>query len=655
MAQFSQITPNPEATNVSRTSGINFTILDDAYGVQINTLSVRINGIPAILNNNFINGYSGNVLSGSSKYVVGVYPKSPYFNKASEVSIVLGVRDGYNSLITQSYSFYTIGYNSPVDAPIPTTSAEGACNIKGPFFPPTDLGLKMTTDEGTGTEIGLEWLEANPNNSNNVVFYNIYVSTNRDQVYDGYPEYLSEDTSATIGGLRPGDQYFFGVRATEFNPDYITLSGREQVGLNLYRYPLTQLDGYISESSTSISVVSGTGFPNYGIILIGSELIRYTKSGNIFSVIARGYNNSFATGHGIGNLVRLYVGNEDANIKIVQNTPTFQKPNYAITYVHGDGYGDDGFRDGYDGYAFTDGYLRIRQKPYDNITGSLNNNDNSGNFPRYDYCGTYRAISPASFMKGQCVGSYFGGAQVRFDSEGNRHLVKEGSVRNHMLQREELLLESTGEPVVLLRRLWTGIRCHCVMLRREHPDARCPTCLGVGYVAGYTQVFNSRRSDRRILIRVDPATDDTNIVDRGIEPAYEPSAWTLAYPGLRDRDVIVRFNPNNTESFRYEILNVDRVRAFFAQTGAQKFRIKRFPKTDSIYQYPILRDASPQPTSISTSVSSAAAIASHYHGLIVPDGTDLNTFSGPTMVSEGHNHIIINGVIQPAAGHTHSL
>jgi len=656
MAQFTQIIPSPNETNVSRTTGINFTVLDDAYGVNISTLSVRIDSTPAILNGNFVNGYSGNIASGVGKYVVGVYPKSPYFARAVQVDIVLGVRDGYNTLITQNYSFFTPGYGDTA-TPIPETTVDRACDTTKPFFPPTDLGLKLTEDEGTGTEIKLEWLEANPSTSTDVVFYNIYVNTDRNQVYDGYPEFISESTEAIIGGLRPGDQYFFGVRATEFNPSYVTLSGRTQVDADLYKYYITQLDGYIGASDLFIPAVSTAGFANYGILLIDNELIRYSsKNANGFVVTTRGLYNTFAAAHGVGSYARLYVGKEDGNKKVVQNTPTFQKPNYAITYVLGDGYGNDGYRDGYDGYAFTDGYLRIKQKEYDNITSPLDNNDNSGDFPAYDYCGTYRSLSPASFMQGQCVNTYFGGARVTTDGDGNRILVKDTSVRNHMLNREELLLETTGEPVVLLRRLWTGIRCHCVMLRREHPDARCPTCMGTGYVQGYVQFFNNRRSDRRILIRVDPATDDINIMDRGgLEPSYEPSAWTMAYPGIRDRDVIIRFNPDNNEEFRYEILSVDRVRAFFAQTGAQKFRIKRFPKTDIIYQFPALRDASPAPTSITTSVASAPAVQSHSHGLVVPDDVNLSTFNGATLISEGHNHIIINGVVYPAAGHTHTL
>jgi hypothetical protein len=195
------------------------------------------------------------------------------------------------------------------------------------------------------------------------------------------------------------------------------------------------------------------------------------------------------------------------------------------------------------------------------------------------------------------------------------------------------------------------------MLRREHPDARCPTCFGTGFVQGYVQFFNSRRSDRRILIRIEPSAEDINIVDRGgLEPAYEPAAWTMAFPAVKDRDVLIRFNPDNTEEYRYEVLDVTRVRAFFTQTGAQKFRIKRFPVTDIMYQFPIIRDAQPRPGASETSQTLAiAGLKTHAHQFIVPENTNIAGYRGATLVSEGHNHIIVNGVVQLVLGHTHTL
>jgi hypothetical protein len=194
------------------------------------------------------------------------------------------------------------------------------------------------------------------------------------------------------------------------------------------------------------------------------------------------------------------------------------------------------------------------------------------------------------------------------------------------------------------------------MNRREHPDARCPICFGTGFVQGYIQFFNPRRSDRRILVRIDPATDDLTIVDRGgLEPMYEPTAWTMPFPAVKDRDILIRFNPNNFEEFRYEILDVTRVRAMFTQTGAQKFRMKRLPKTDIGYQFPVVRDTEPTPSALVTSTNAGPGLKAHSHQLVVRDGVDISHIRVATLMSEGHNHIVINGIVQSVLGHTHTL
>jgi hypothetical protein len=204
--------------------------------------------------------------------------------------------------------------------------------------------------------------------------------------------------------------------------------------------------------------------------------------------------------------------------------------------------------------------------------------------------------------------------------------------------------------------MWTGTRCFCFRNRREHPDARCPVCFNTGFVQGFIQFFNPRRSDRRILVRIDPAADDLNIMDRGgLEPAYEPSAWTLPFPAIKDRDIIIRFNPDNTEEFRYEVLDVTRVRSMFVQTGAQKFRIKRLPKTEIMYQFPVVRDTSPVPGSLITSTNAGPGLSLHYHSLVLKEGVNISSIKVATLVAENHNHIVINGVVQSVLGHTHTL
>jgi hypothetical protein len=426
----------------------------------------------------------------------------------------------------------------------------------------------------------------------------------------------------------------------------------------MYAYPQTGLDGYLEADATMVPLDSVDGFPEMGIALIDDELIRYTSLSQyppalVVAADGRGYQGTVAESHTDGIPVILYWGREDGNTIIAQATPTFQKPNPALTWVKGGCCGPDGYRDGYDGYDADgyDGYYFYRQVKRDDITTDGSDNDNSGDFPRFDYCGSYRGLSPARLWQGECIPSYFGGIQQR---DGT--YVRETDVRDHMLQREELLLETTGEPFVLMRRLWTGVRCSCHMLRREHADQRCPVCYGTGFVNGYEQFFNPRRSDSRILVRVDPASEDLLIEDKGgLTPKYEPGSWTMAFPAVKDRDVLVRFNTDGTEEFRYEILDVTRVRAFFGQSGVQKFNMKRFHRTDIIYQFPVTRTTAPYPETIVTSISSGPGIPAHSHTIQLPHGGSITSLIGSTSVDERHHHVIRKGKLVPVLGHTHSM
>lgn len=653
MVTFNNFTPTPEQTDVARTSLVSFNIVENTVAVDINTLSLTIEGTQVISAGTFINGYTGNIYHLTNKYFVGVYPKSPFFSSAAEIPVLINIRDINGTLDSYGYSFYISGYGS-VEESIPSSPTR-SCQLGFPYFT-TDLGLIAALDNGNGTEVSLDWKQAYPYNENNVVFYNIYYASKRVNVLDGYPDFISSDIGTTINGLVPGDTHFFSIRATEYNPNVFTISGMTEATEDLYYYPTSTLDGYINATATLIPA-NTNGFPNFGVILIDTEYIRYSSiSGLGFIVSSRSYGGTTASIHYSGSSITLYKGREESNTIIAQATPTFQKPNYALTYILGDGYGPDGYRDGYDGYAHSDGYLRFKQENIDSLTTNGDENNASGEFNRFDYCGTWRSMSPSSIMRGQCRRSYFGGAQVRIDDDGNRHLVKVSDVQTHMLQREELLLETTGESFVLLRRMWTGMRCSCFMMRREHPDARCPLCYGIGFTQGFIQFFNPRRSDRRILVRIDPATDDLTIVDRGgLEPVYEPSGWTLPFPQIKDRDILIRFNNDNTEAWRYEILNVTRNKVLFTQVGAQKLTLKRLPKTSIIYQFPVVRDTSPLPDSITTSISNTPGIIPHSHSIILPYGENLTTFKGATLESEGHNHVIYVGKVQNVLNHTHTL
>ena len=672
MANFSDQLPISGATTVARTTIISFKANNDVDGIDINTLSVTINGTAAITNNAFVNSYTGQVFAGVGHFLVGIYPKGPdYLPDASQIDIVLSVNDGAGSPVTSSYSFFTTTYGAAGATPIPSTGIFG-CTDDRPRFTPTDAGLTAALNNDIGTEVVLQWKTATVFDSSNSIFYNVYYNTLRRNVLDSEPIFLATAETIRIGGLTPGDTHFFLVRAAEFDTSLMNVPvGMRMAGNNLYFYPASvTLSSNISATATTILVNSTSGFPSAGIIRIDNEWIYYTgtqasPAAFITTAIGRGYGDSIGATHLSGASVEMWNGIEDENSTIAEATPAWEKPNFAATWVLTDGYGADGYRDGYDGYDSyyshgpganqnldgVDGYWRYHQQPIDSINTDLTNNDASGDFPSFDFCRTYRTKSPASFWKGQGSGTYFGGLQWR-----DGYMIQETNVRNHMLQREELLLETTGEPMVLLRRVWTGIRCFCFRNRREHADARCPTCFSTGFQGGYTQFLNTRRSDRRILVRVDATTEDLNIGDKeGFDPMYEPNAWTLPFPGLRDRDILIRFNENNTEEFRYEILNVQRNRAFFGASGAQKFQMKRLTKTDIIYQYLAQRDVSNYPLTRTTSVSSSRGIVQHNHTFIIKPGISLASYNGMTSRINGHSHVVTNGIIQSILGHTHTI
>jgi hypothetical protein len=670
MVKFNNFLPDINQENVSKTTIISFNLIDDGYGIQINTLSTKINSTQVISNGNFINGYNGRVYLSGSKYIVGIYPKSPSFLPgASQIDVSIEVKDGYGDVDGYDYSFYTSGY-IPIPPSPPSPSVEPAfCSKVKPSFPPTDLGLSIAIDKGIGTEVELKWNIATPYNDNNIVLYNIYFSTIRDDVFE-HLEFLAENNDIFIGGISPGDTNYFSVRATELNPLDFTTIGLLQAGQDMFFYPVTVIDGYAEIGDAFVPAQSIEGFPAFGIIHIGLELIKYdalqqSPAGFIVSTNGRGYAKSTIQSHTNGEEIYLYKGREDSNTRIVQATPTFQKPNYALTWVKTDGYRPDPYRDSYDGYDSSekfgphtpgllfdnyDAYYVYNRKYTDDITTDGDAGDSLSKFPRFDYCGSYRNLSPASFMQGQCSRSYFGGVQVR-----NGQRVRGSNVYTQMLQREELLLETTGEPFVLLRRMWTGSRCLCYMNRREMADKRCPICFGVGIVSGYIQFFNPRRGDRRILLRIDATTDDLNHTDRGLEPMVEPEGWSLPFPSIRERDILVRFNPNNTEESRFEVLTVTRNRVLFDNVGAQKLKMKKIPKTDISYQFPIVRDTRPIPGSLVTSVNSGPGLKPHSHNIVIKAGTDLSKLKVATLESEGHNHIIYDGIVYEVLNHKHTI
>jgi hypothetical protein len=223
--------------------------------------------------------------------------------------------------------------------------------------------------------------------------------------------------------------------------------------------------------------------------------------------------------------------------------------------------------------------VRIRQdvKNIDLLRGTVAEQQDA-NVGVYDFSGYHRSTI-ASYLAGRGGGSPYS-RQYGLNGE----LVTCGlNIYNRMIQQEEMLIQATGEPVQLLRRKWTGELCPCWDKNRQRADTRCPICFGAGFVGGYVPYINPKEPDGRIFIRISPNMEDLKSMEQGMFQANEIQAWTLPIPTLRDRDVIIRFDPHTgLESWRYIIKDVTRNSGLFNTFTAQLFTIIRVDKT-----YPI--------------------------------------------------------------------
>ena len=106
------------------------------------------------------------------------------------------------------------------------------------------------------------------------------------------------------------------------------------------------------------------------------------------------------------------------------------------------------------------------------------------------------------------------------------------------VRRNQWILEQGGERVKLFKRKVSGIPCPCrvderTMEYQQQPDARCLTCMGVGFVGGY---------DGPISIIVGPDDAERRVAQtpngRKLEHTYE--VWIGPSPTVTQRDFLVK-------------------------------------------------------------------------------------------------------------------
>ena len=513
-------------------------------------------------------------------------------------------------------------------------------------------GLNSAISRGDGYTVGLDWTQAYSDIVDYSIAYNIYYSSEMGDVFAEGVKAVCTSPDVLAGyvlELTPGDTYYFAVRAFEYDPAWYNLALLPDGQPGFKIYPQALLLANISDSDTTIQISDIGDFPSVGIIQIGYELIQYAGKDiptNSLLGASRGFLNTNAALHTTDGydgsiihdppVIKFWQGLEDDNLVIHQETAAFEYPNYSRTNA--------------------DGY---KEETEDNLTTDLGGSDAAQTaFPQYDFSG-YHAADPLSLLNGDCVGSYYGGELYCADGYGVGQRVRGLSIAEVNDQRQEVLLDLTGESCVLVRRLWKGKVCRCIQATSQNPNLRCPTCFGTGFVTGYEQYYNPRRSDGRIMVRFSPTEDDLKIEDEGLESTFLPDAWTLVVPAIKDRDFLIRFTEDGLEEFRYKVLNVVRNKLIGNVSGSQKLKLQRMRKTDPIYMWRAFRNTATMPQKVFTDIGQVAGpggILPHTHSFVVNEFTLASSqINQTTSVDQGHNHPIINGVVQEVLGHTHTI
>jgi len=516
------------------------------------------------------------------------------------------------------------------------------------YLYPTLSGLESVTSNGDGYSFTLSWFKAYPDVKTNLVGYNLYIGTDYDEVLKSGPDYFcdlnpdSDSITAKILGLSPKTLYYCCVRPVEYSPltdiDLPVVNG-------LKVYPKSKLRSNITSTSLIIPLLSTSGFPEIGNILIGKESIDYFSvdhSNNnlvLSSLNDRGANNSSPRIHRIDGYdgydfnstdIRLIIPGESTswdNIYLCQCT--FEYPNYP--YIESDGY---------------------KQHVKDILTTDLEYAESLAEaFPAYDGTG-YHRTDPKELLNGICVGSYIGGERGCGDNK-----IRGFSLEQASNDRLEQLLLIDGSDVSLIKRQWTGYRCSCFTPTRETPLERCTRCYGTGFVVGYEQYFNPRIASGQIKVRFSPTEEAVKLSENGFESTYETEGWTLTSPIIKNQDILIKYDRQGNEEFRYEVTSVTRNTMLGSQQGAQKMKLVRIRKTDPLYQVLAFRNTANMPEKITLGMSSGRQIPLHTHFVVKNEnGIEQQT----TSISNSHNHPMyydsVNGwKVMEVLGHTHEV
>ena len=217
------------------------------------------------------------------------------------------------------------------------------------YLPHTEGGILSAASKGDGSTIKIIWFRAFPENSQYTLAYNIYFSTIRNDVFSEGVKYVSIDPTVLaleIDSFTPGDVYYFAVRATQYPNGYANLQNLPDSGDSKI-LPEGVLLSDLSIDGYEINVSDIDQFPNYGIVQIGKELIRYLNKdipNNLLTGLTRGFldtdirlhlTSGFDGYETTSPLVTFFKGFEEPNEVVFQETAHFEYPNYPRTDTDG--------------------------------------------------------------------------------------------------------------------------------------------------------------------------------------------------------------------------------------------------------------------------------------------------------------------------------
>jgi hypothetical protein len=520
---------------------------DEVDDINVSSINIWVNDLEAVVDGIFqstFKGASSGVIKIEDGAMVRIEPEESFRDGPYTVRYYLEDTSGN---ILQDELSYSVDLPEAV---LPSTFPQVS-------FLGFSQGMRKVSNMGRGDMFKLEWHQPIARSYKGDSFAIIYQNESRLEVFDSSPKYIAKSStkSAEVSGFTPGLTLSFAARALETFRDALDLEGMIEAADGLFMIPgdavIAEL---ITQDDNRITVTSTEGYPSSGILVINdAEVVRYTLKTETEFLLAPNGRGLNGTSKGIylqGDTLKLFLACQDTNTVIIMATPT---------YV-----------DGYEsGRAISGTGL---------VVTDYSDNDKKF-FQGFDFCGYHRAIPQHIFQgKGDC-GSYLGG---EFNKNRGMNLF------DRMLNREEVILDQTGEPVILLKRIWDGNTCSCSDSRRQHPKVKsCKLCFGTGYAGGYSQYDYKRRRDSRIMVMFGDTAEDLKLGPHShLEQQYEPACWTLPNPAVKDRDLIVRFDFNDDVEYIYEILDVTKDKLFYRHYTRQRLRLKRLDKTDIAYTFP---------------------------------------------------------------------